>query len=440
MTAALADRLHIILMAIRPKVSMKGEVMFERFFDSCGRVRALRSGPGGALLADFAAALSVAGYAQITARRHIRAAEHLVYWADKAGIAADGLDDHAVSRFAVHLPQCRCPGYGHRNQRDVLHGARLFVGQVQRAGGGAIAATPPATEPALLCAFGQWMREQRGTCEATLDNYRIPLRHLLTLVGGDPRRLDAQGLRQFVLESVQKSGWAAAKKCTTAVRMFLRFLIAEGQCPAGLDAAIPVVAHWRLSSLPRYLPADDVERVIASCNLSTPVGKRDRAILLLLARLGLRAGDIVQLHLADIDWKGAWITVCGKSRRATRFPLTQEVGQAVADYLLEGRPAGDSDAVFVRARAPFRAFASHSSVSVIVEQAMRRAQVQCPSRGAAHVLRHSVAASMLRQGSSFQDIATVLRHRSIETTQIYAKVDVSALRQIAQPWPEMPSC
>jgi integrase/recombinase XerD len=428
-------------MVIRPKVSMKGEVMFERFFDSCGRIRALRGGPGGDLLAGFAEALSEAGYARITARRHIRGAEHFLYWAGKAGIAADGFDDQVVSRFALHLKQCRCPGYGHGNRRDVLRGARLFVEQAQRAGSGvACATTRGSTEPVLLCAFEQWMREQRGTCAATLYNYSIPLRRLIARVGGDPRRLDAQGLRQLVLEAVQKSGWAAAKKCTTAVRMFLRFLIAEGQCPAGLDAAIPVVAHWRLSSLPRYLPSDDVERVIASCNLSTPLGKRDRAILLLLARLGLRAGDIVELRLADIDWKGAWITVCGKSRHTTRFALTQEVGQAVADYLLEGRPRSDVDAVFLRARAPFRGFANHCAVSVIVEQAMRRAQVKCPSRGAAHVLRHSLAASMLRQGASLQDIATVLRHRSIETTQIYAKVDVSALRQIAQPWSEMPSC
>jgi integrase/recombinase XerD len=238
-------------MVIRPKVSMKGEVMFERFFDSCGRIRALRGGPGGDLLAGFAEALSEAGYARITARRHIRGAEHFLYWAGKAGIAADGFDDQVVSRFALHLKQCRCPGYGHGNRSDVLRGARLFVEQAQRAGSGvACATTPCSTEPVLLCAFGQWMREQRGTCAATLYNYSIPLRRLIARVGGDPRRLDAQGLRQFVLEAVQKSGWAAAKNCTTAVRMFLRFLIAEGQCPAGLDAAIPVVAHWRLSSLP----------------------------------------------------------------------------------------------------------------------------------------------------------------------------------------------
>jgi site-specific recombinase XerD len=222
--------------------------------------------------------------------------------------------------------------------------------------------------------------------------------------------------------------------------MFLRFLIAEGRCAPGLDAAIPVLAHWRLAALPRYLPPEEVERLIASCDPASPVGRRDRAILLLLARLGLRAGDIVQLRLPDIDWKGAWIHVCGKGRRHTRLPLTHEVGQALVAYLKEGRPRTETDAVFVRCRAPFHAFRSHCAVSVIVARALRRAGVSRPSRGAAHLLRHSVATSMLRHGASLHDVAALLRHRSIETTRIYAKVDITALRPIAQAWPEVQPC
>jgi integrase/recombinase XerD len=220
----------------------------------------------------------------------------------------------------------------------------------------------------------------------------------------------------------------------------LRFLIAEGHCRAGLLGAIPVVPHWRLSSLPRYLPPQDVERLIASCDLSSSMGKRDRAILLLLARLGLRAGDIVQMRLRDIDWKGAWVHVSGKSRRQTRLPLTQEVGQAIAAYVQASRPPAHTDALFLRSRAPSRALGSHCAVSMIVASAFRRAGVKRPGRGAAHLLRHSLASSMLRQGASLQEISAVLRHRCIETTQIYAKIDVTALQQIAQPWPEVRSC
>jgi len=140
--------------------------------------------------------------------------------------------------------------------------------------------------------------------------------------------------------------------------------------------------------------------------------------------------------LDDIDWKEGWIRVCGKGRCQTRLPLSQEVGDAIVAYITGSRPSVDTNTLFVRSRAPLRGFASHAAVSVIVAQAMRRSGVDCPVRGAAHVLRHSAATAMLRKGASLQDIAIVLRHRSIQTTSIYAKVDVLALREIAQPWPE----
>jgi integrase/recombinase XerD len=350
------------------------------------------------------------------------------------------LTEDARDRFARHVPRCRCRRYGHLDPR-LLHGVELFCNHLEETGTiRVVAAERTSVDPALLVAFRHWMRRQRGTCERTLDNYGIHLRALLTQVGEDPAKLDARTLREFVLEGSAACGWAAAKKRTTALRMFLRFLIADGQCATGLDGAIPILAHWRLTSLPRSLPSDDVERLIASCDPTSAIGTRDRAILLLLARLGLRAGDIVHLRLGDLDWKGAWIHVCGKGRRHTRLPLTQEVGQALVAYIQDARPRTAADAVFVRGRPPFRAFRSHCAVSVLVDRALRRAGVRRPSRGAAHLLRHSVATAMLRHGASLQDVAALLRHRSIATTQIYAKVDVTALSTIAQPWPEVPPC
>ena len=415
--------------------------MLSEFFDSALRIQALRAGPAGAFFEGFAQALSQAGYAEITARRHLRAAEHFIYWADRQGLAMRSLTEGSLERFDRHLRRCRCPRYGHTHRLDVLHGARVFLRHLQEVGAVAVAAVErSAHDPALLRAFREWMRQQRGTCEGTLDNYAIHIRELLRRLGEEPDRFDARSLRHFVLEASRASGWATAKKCTTALRMFLRFLIAEGRCASGLEAAIPVLAHWRLAALPRYLQAQDVERLIGSCDPRSPVGRRDRAILLLLARLGLRAGDIVQLRLRDVGWKGAWIHVCGKGRRQTRLPLTQEVGQALVAYLEDGRPRIQSEAVFVRSRAPFQPFRSHCAVSVIVARALRRADVKRPTRGAAHLLRHSVATSMLRSGASLQELAALLRHRSIETTQIYAKVDVTALRKIAQPWPEVQPC
>jgi integrase/recombinase XerD len=416
--------------------------MTSPYFKSPTRIRALRSRPCGALLDEFAQALSKVGYASITARRYIRAAEHFIFWADREGALNGSWDDQLVARFDVHLDQCECAGYGHRCP-DLLRGVRQFVEYAHSATinvARVCASDPIPQDPILLTEFCAWMRQQRGTTDQTLYNYSLALRDLLKQIGEDPRRLDARGLRQFVLKRSRESGWAATKQCTTGLRMFVRFLIAEGKCSANLDAAVPAVAHWRLSSLPRYLQADEVERVIESCDSTTSVGKRNRAILLLLARLALRAGDVYKLRLDDIDWKRASILVSGKSKRETRLPLTQEVGEAIADYLQHGRPQSESDAVFLRSRAPFRAFANHCNVSVIVEVAMRRAGVACGSRGASHVLRHSAASSMLRNGASLQDIAAVLRHRSIDTTQIYAKIDVNTLQSVAQPWPMVPSC
>jgi len=415
--------------------------MFEQFFDRPARIRSLRDGPGGPLLEGFANELCQRGYTQITARRYIRAAEHLIYWIDIKGIPILNLNQRILECFKQHLDQCQCPRFGHSNRLELRNGARLFLKHLGSAGITTVPVIDSATQdPVLLTEFCQWMHQHRGTSDLTLYNYSLSIRDLLKRLGEDPFSFDAQSLRQFVLKKSQQSGWATAKKCTTALRMFLRFLIAEGKCADGLDEAIPVLVHWRLSSLPRYLQPEEVELIINSCDLSLPIGRRDRTILLILARMALRAGDIIRLRLGDIDWERALLYVSGKGRRQAQLPLTQEVGDAIVDYLQYGRPQTDTDVLFIRSRAPLCALASHHAVSVIVAQAMRRAGVTCQSRGAAHVLRHSAATSMLRQGTSLQDIGAVLRHRSIDTTEIYAKVDVNALRKIAQPWPEVQTC
>lgn len=421
--------------------------MFHEFFQSAWRLRDLRVGPAGPLVTSFADKLRQDGYAELTARRHLRSAEHLAHWASRAGIALDGPIESILDGFDRHVRRRRqCPAhagrpFGHTFRVQILSGARLFLRHLADANlvshhrDNRVSSFPP-----LFVSFCRWMQQQRGTCESTLANYGIHICALLQRAGDEPARWDARCLREFIMEGSRTCGWAAAKKRTTALRMFLRFLIAEGRCASELHEAVPVLVHRRLSSLPRYLSADDVERVIASCDRDSAVGQRDRAILLLLARLGLRAGDIVQLRLRDIDWKAASFQVSGKSRRETRLPLTRELGNALVTYLTRSRPQTDTDTVFVRSRAPYRAFGSHCAVSVIVDRAFARAGVIRPSRGAAHLLRHSVATAMLRHGASLQDVAALLRHQSVTTTEIYAKVDVTALRTIAQPWPEVPPC
>jgi site-specific recombinase XerD len=416
--------------------------MLVQYFKRPSRIEELRGCPGSHLLEEFAKELAAARYQWVAARQHIRTAEHFLRWIGHLGLSVTTVEERRAKQFLDHLKRCRCredrPPLKPRRQKYSLH---LFFQFLQRAG---IVTNPTVTESVLespvVASFCEWMHQQRGASDATLSIYRFELRAFIKERGEDPSMYDARNLRSFVLRKSRHSGGASTRKSICAIRMFLRFLISQGKCPASLYASVPSLAHWRLSALPRYLQPAQVEKIITSADLRTSLGSRNRAILLLLARMGLRAGDIVRLRFSDIDWKEGTISVSGKGRRATVLPLSQEVGQALAAYIKDHRPQADSDAVFVRSFAPYRAFTGSTSISIIVARAMRCVGINCPKPGAAHILRHSVASSMLRGGVSLQEIAAVLRHRSLLTTEIYAKVDVVTLRQIAQSWPEVKTC
>jgi site-specific recombinase XerD len=294
--------------------------------------------------------------------------------------------------------------------------------------------------PALLVEFRDWLVRHRGLKEPTIVRYEWLMLKLLPALGEDPTSYDAALVRQVLLDAVRGLGIVYAKTFVCALRAFLRFLASEGRCRPDLHRAVPTIAHWRLSDLPRYIAAADVERVIASCDATKAHGVRDRAILLLLARLGLRAGDIVAMRLCDLDWDEGTVRVRGKGRKDVRLPLPQDAGDALLEYLVHARPAADTDRVFLCAQAPIRPFASTCVVSDVVRLALRRAGITDPPSKGAHLLRHSAATTMLREGVSLDVIASVLRHGSTETTAYYAKVDVNLLQQVAQPWPEVPTC
>lgn len=298
--------------------------------------------------------------------------------------------------------------------------------------------SPEVVPPELLRAFEQWMQVHRGVTQQTLITYRPHVIELLKKLGEYPEQFNAARLRTFILAYAERSGIATVKTRVKATRMFLRFLIATGRCQPGLEAAIPAIAQWRLSTLPRYMPPEDVEHVIASCETSTPIGIRDKAILLLLARLGLRASEVAGLKFEDIDWPNGTFSVIGKNRCEVQLPLPQEVGDALLHYLDAARPRFNSDHVFITAIAPWEPITRYV-VKSAAARAIQRAGVKAPSFGA-HVLRHSAATGLLRQGASLQVIGEVLRHRSIDTTAHYAKVDVGLLQEVAMPWPGAMSC
>jgi site-specific recombinase XerD len=225
-----------------------------------------------------------------------------------------------------------------------------------------------------------------------------------------------------------------AQSMVTALRALLRYLHQHGRTPTNLADCVPAVATWSLARLPGFLSAEQTEQVLEHCDRKSATGRRDYAMLLLCARLGLRAGEVAALRLEDIDWAAGCLTIHGKGGRWAQMPLPQDVGAAIAAYLLDGRPVCRDRRVFIRDHAPRIGFSSSSSVSAVATRALARAQITSPRPGA-HLLRHSLATEMLRQGASLAEIGQVLRHQHPDTTRIYAKVDLPALRQLAQPWP-----
>lgn len=221
---------------------------------------------------------------------------------------------------------------------------------------------------------------------------------------------------------------------TTAFRSFFRFLFQKGDLQADLAASVPTVADWRLSTVPKHLNPVQVERVLKTCNRRTASGRRDYAVLLLLARLGLRANEVVALQLDDINWRAGEIIVRGKGLFHDRMPLPADVGDALTSYLRRDRPVCPTRRVFVCMKAPPRGFAGPSTLTTIVRRALARADLHPTFKGA-HLLRHSLATSMLGAGATMGEIGEVLRHRAPNTTEIYAKVDFEGLRSLAHPWP-----
>jgi site-specific recombinase XerD len=284
------------------------------------------------------------------------------------------------------------------------------------------------------------MAHHRGLAQRTIDQYEDRIESMLPALGSEPSRYNARLVRRVIVAECADRHRAYAKTFVTALRAFLRFLAAQGKCPPYLDRAVPAIREWKLSALPRYLEAEDVERVIASCDRNRPQDVRDRAVLLLLARLGLRAGDIVALRIDDLDWARGTVRVRGKGKKEVCLPLPQDAGDAVLEYLQRARPRSNHERLFLCVNAPVRPFATSSVVAAIVRCAIERAGLHDPPSMGAHLLRHSAATTLLRSGASLDTVATLLRHESSDMTAHYAKVDLALLDRIAQPWPEGASC
>lgn len=398
------------------------------------RRRLLDAGPHQPMLEGYGQHLAGTGLSPVSVRIHLGSALHFLAWLVQSGIALDHAGPDIVAQFAVH--DCRC----HSAPRPL---GQYYINRVDRfvrhlAAQGVLPPRPVAEAPALDRNVADWLDaqdRQRGLAKVTIVRHGRMLAQILPLIGADPSRYTARVIRDGLLDHARSARSVHyPKMVSSALRLYLRHLAHRGLAAPDLDRAVPTAKTWRLASLPRYLEPDAVERLIASCDPETPGGRRDRAILLLLAGLGLRARDVADLRLADIDWRAATIAVCGKGRREVRLPLPQDAGDALIAWLTGPRPAASGDTVFARLLPPFDPVSS-GVVGGVVRRAVERAGVEnAPSRGS-HLLRHSAATAMLRGGATLDAIATVLRHRSTDTTAHYAKVDVAMLGDVAQAWP-----
>ena len=370
------------------------------------------------------------GYTPSTIEENVRLLAGWTDWMHTAGFAFDNILDGLAASAAVFK--------GNKSIRAYIGAGRLFIRYLEDRGTLPRSSSPPspAEQWPILGAFRTWARQQRGIAHSTLDLWQRPIIDLLRTLGEDPEAYTAAALRTFMLERAKRYKVGRLKTYAVAIRGFLRFLVATGQCPVGREYALPAIANWQLAAVPGYLVAEDVERAIAACDGERRL--RDRAIVLLLARLGLRASDVANLEITDIDWRNGRLAVCGKSKRAEWLPLTQEVGDAIVTYLERARPRLRTPRLFLTESAPLRPL-TRIAVKCIVKRTLVRAGIESAHKGA-HVLRHSAATAMLRHGVSLPGVCAVLRHTSPQMTMHYAKVDFALLLEIAQPWPGRLPC
>ena len=384
----------------------------------------------------FLECLRTKGYAKKTLQTKRRIVRAFARWAVSAQITLNHLGDSDITAFVK-----RSPAVGGSRFKLELGCLRLLLEYLRAQK--LVQLQAPVDESlgeVHLKRYVDYLRQDCGLAENSIHVYRPLVRNFLTSQTSadgrlSPETFDASAVRSFLLAcSIDRSSQYVRLQAT-ALRSFFHFLFVRGDTSRDLCVSIPPVRTWRQSSVPAFLSQEEERRVLATTDRSTSRGRRDHAILLLLARLGLRAGEIMSLELGDIRWRAGEIVIHGKGAMVEHVPLLSDVGEALAHYLREDRGSSTSRRVFLRMWAPRVGLAGPAAIGHIVRLAFTRAGLHPSSRGAAHLFRHSLATTMIRHGASMAEIAEVLRHRSQNTTAIYAKVSFEALRGVAKAWP-----
>jgi integrase/recombinase XerD len=397
--------------------------------------RVRMSGPVVGFSQDLVDELRTLGYATTTATELMRLTAHLSRWLEGSGLGLAELTPSVIDAFVAER----------RTSYVKLSSARALdpiVGYLRRVGAvpDVVPAVPATVGQVVLDGFARFLLDERalsGPVAAAYAHWVRPfVEQLLCPVGAQGARdVTAAELVAFLTRSLPALSGKSAQMTATALRSLLRFAHAQGWLSRDLTAAVPPIARWRLSGLPRPLMQAQVRALLDVCDPADPVGSRDRAVIVLMRRLALRSAEIAALHLEDVHWVGGTVLVRGKGGRVDRMPLPADVGQALVGYLRGGRPATSARTVFVRAVAPFTPLGP-SSVSCIVGRAARRAGLGTVH---GHRLRHTAASETLNAGASLDEVAQLLRHEGVASTVIYAKVDRSRLTALARHWPGAPS-
>ncbi len=390
-------------------------------------------GPLASHLQSFAQVLADRGYSEKCAYGKIRLVTAFSRWLREKGRKISAIDVDRAGAFLKSHWRFKPRRTGDLTTMQLLLQHLQTRGVIQRS-------APPCRSPMqmLIHDYGDFLAQERALAPTTIKRRTEVGREFLAYrfkTGTmNLKLLRADDVNDFVLHMSTKVGPASIRAVICGMRSFLRYLFQEGRLATNLAAAVPRVPPAPRQPVPKFLSDKQVAQVLRSCDRRRKAGKRDYAMLLLFARLGLRAGEVADLALDDIDWRCGELLIRGKGARVDRLPLPDEVGKALVDYLHKARPSSSCRKVFLLNHAPYSGFSkTHSGISSVVQRAMNRAKIDSHNRGA-HVLRHSLATSMLRKGASLAQIGQILRHRQIQTTTVYAKVDLKALQALALPW------
>ena len=396
--------------------------------------RRLKSGPHGQLVERFAARLVEYGLVRLGTWRCLNVVGGLLSWIESRHCALADIDERKIEQYLRHRA----------GRQSIQPGDRAALKRwlsVLREEGAIAPVVPPPLTPHdwIFKAFDAYLRTERGLAPRSVVRHLPIIRRFLHEVCpagyDDLGAISQEDVIRYIERHAQDWSPKTGKAMCWSLRAFLRYLHHRGLNPRALAGCVPSMRRWKLATLPSYIPATQVQKALDGCDRTTAMGRRDYAILLMLARLGLRADEVATLTLDDIDWRGSEMLVRAKGRQRARMLIPPDVGAAVVEYLRRGRPKSSCRRLFLRTFAPHVGFTSGSSITWIAKTALDRAGIEGSAHRGAHVFRHSLATELLRSGATLSEIGQLLRHESHDTTRIYAKVDIDALRPLSLPWP-----